>query len=321
MTKGKLRIVGIALLAVFIIFMVGTSYAARKNVHISEQNWTGSVVICQVMKQVLENELDIPVKITQLTGAITWQGMDKGNVDVFSDVWSMAEEAGVKKYVEEKKSVELTVSYSEAPLGWFIPAYVQKEYGINTVEDLKGQENIFNVIGDKKGDLWVGGSGWKAVDINTVRIRDYGLDFDPYVVEQWVFLTKLKESIRKKEPVIFFYWKPEWIFAQYDLVQIEEPAYDPAKWVFDEKDMEKSKITCAYELADVYVAYSMKLKERLPKAYQFFKNWYIPIDEVSFLIAEAEDIPDNPKKEPAEVAKKWIADHPEIVNDWLKGLK
>ncbi len=321
MTKGTLQIVGIILLTVSVIFMTGTSYAARKEVHIAEQNWTGSTVICQVMKHVLEDKLDIPVKITQLTGAITWQGMDKGNVDVFSDVWHMAEEAGIKKYVEEKKSVELTVSYDKAPLGWFIPRYVQEEYGIKTVEDLKGKEKMFNLIDDEKGDLWVGGSGWKAVDINSIKIRDYGLDFKPYVVEQWVFLTTLKETIRKKEPIIFFYWKPEWIFAQYDLVQVEEPEYDPEKWIFDEKNPEKGTIACSYALADVYVAYSVALKERLPKAYQFFKNWYIPIDEVSYLIGEAEDIPDNPKKDPVEVAKEWVANHPEIVNDWLKGIE
>jgi ABC-type proline/glycine betaine transport system substrate-binding protein len=56
---------------------LGTSWAGRKNVIISEQSWTGSTVICQVMKYVLEKRLDIPVKVTQLNGSVTWVGMDK----------------------------------------------------------------------------------------------------------------------------------------------------------------------------------------------------------------------------------------------------
>ena len=69
-----------------VLTLFATAQAARKNVHISEQNWTGSTVICQVMKHVLENKLDVPVKISQLAGSVTWAGMDKGDVDVFSAV-------------------------------------------------------------------------------------------------------------------------------------------------------------------------------------------------------------------------------------------
>jgi glycine betaine/proline transport system substrate-binding protein len=42
---------------------------------------------------------------------------------------------------------------------------------------------------------------------------------------------------------------------------------------------------------------------------------------VSFIIAEIEQIPGNPKKDPDRVARKWVEDHPEIVNDWIKGIK
>ena len=50
-------------------------------------------------------------------------------------------------------------------------------------------------------------------------------------------------------------------------------------------------------------------------------NWYIPKEEVSGLIADLEDVPGNPKKDGAEVAKAWVESHPRIVNDWLKGVQ
>lgn len=304
-----------------VIFMFATAHAARKNVHISEQNWTGSTVICQVMKHVLENKLDIPVKISQLAGSVTWAGMEKGDVDVFSDVWETAEIAGIEKYVKEKKSCDITLSYPKAPQGWYIPKYVQDKHGIKTIEDLKGKESIFDINGDGKGDIWVGPTSWKANEIHQIRIRDYGLDFDANGVEQWAWLATLKDAVKKEKPVIFFYWEPEWLFTQYDLVMVEEPPYDPAKWKYVEKHPEESKITCAMQPSDVWVAYSMKLKDRLPKAYQFFKNWHIPIKEVNNLITLVTDLPDQPKLSPSDAAKKWVDEHPEIVNEWLKGTE
>jgi ABC-type proline/glycine betaine transport system substrate-binding protein len=42
---------------------------------------------------------------------------------------------------------------------------------------------------------------------------------------------------------------------------------------------------------------------------------------VSILITEFEDVPGNPKKDVEEVAQAWVENHPEIVNDWIKGIE
>ncbi|MBU1345089.1 MAG: hypothetical protein KKE44_22690 [Proteobacteria bacterium] len=319
MSKQKLIVT--VFVALSIILSFGPAFAERKDVIIAEQNWTGSTVICQVMKYVLEKNLNVPVKISQLNGAVTWVGMDKGDVDVFSDIWETAEINGINKYTKEKKTCEVTLSYGNAPQGWYIPKYVQDEYGIKTLEDLKGKEHIFDIDGDGKGDLWAGPTSWKANEIHSIRIRDYGLDFTALGVEQWAWLATLKAAIKKKKPVIFFYWEPEWLFTQYELVMIQEPSFDPAKWVYVEKQPEKSKIYCGIEPSNVWVGYSKKIEQRLPKVYQFYKNWSIPIKEVNNLIAMVTDLPDSPKMSSEAAAKKWVDSHPEIVGQWLKGIK
>lgn len=313
--------ISIIFLCIFVLLSFSNAYAGGKKVHISEQNWTGSTVICQVMKYVLENKLDVPVKISQLNGAATWAGMHKGDVDVFSDIWETAEIAGIEKYVEQKKSCEVTLSYSKAPQGWFIPQYVVEKYGIKTIEDLKGKEKLFDIDKDGKGDMWIGPTSWKVNEINKIRIRDNGLEFTGVGVEQWAWLATLKAAYKKERPVIFYYWEPEYLFTQYDLHLIEESPFDKAKWVYVQKHPEKSKITCGFEPSDVWVGYTKKLKEKQPKAYQFFKNWNIPIKEVDNLISMVTDLPGQTKMSAPEAAKKWSEEHPEIVNSWLKGIK
>lgn len=321
MPKLKKSMVIVLSVVAVCMFTLGTSWAARKNVIIAEQSWTGSTVICQVMKYAVEEKLNIPVKIKLLNGSVTWVGMDKGDVDIFSDIWETAEIQSMKKYTEDKKTCEVVLSYPQAPQGWFIPRYVSEKYGIKTLEDLKGKEKIFDMDGDGQGELWGGPTSWKVNEITSIKIRDYGLDFENLGVEQWAWLTTLKAAVVKKQPVIFYYWKPEWLFTQYDLVKIQEPAYDPAKYKYVQKQPEKSKITCEMQPTDVWVGISKKMKSRLPKAYQFFKNWSIPIDEVNHLIAMVTDLPDNPEMSPADAAKKWVEEHPEIVNTWLKGIQ
>ncbi|MBT3176759.1 MAG: hypothetical protein HOG03_13170 [Desulfobacula sp.] len=318
MVKVKKIVLTTLFVSVCVVLSLGTSWAARKNVIIAEQSWTGSTVICQVMKYVLENKLDIPVKITQLNGSVTWVGMDKGDVDVFSDIWETAEIEGIKKYTEEKKTCEVVLSYANAPQGWYIPKFAAEEHGIKTIEDLKGKEKLFDIDGNGKGDLWGGPTSWKVNEITSIKIRDYGLDFENLGVEQWAWLATLKAAILKKKPVIFYYWEPEWLFSEYDLVKIQEPAYDDAKYKYVQKHPEQSKITCEFQPSDVWVGLSKKMEKRLPKAYQFFKNWSIPIEEVNHLIAMVTELDGKQKLTGADAAKKWVEDNPDIVNTWLK---
>ena len=310
-----------AVLAALVVSMTAMGAFADQTVRISEQNWTASTGICQVMKYVLEEKLGVKAKVIQLNGAATWAGMNKGGVDVFSEIWETAEAAGIQKFVKDKKIAEMSLSYPKAPHGWYIPTYVVKEHGIKTIEDLKGKEKIFDINANGKGDIWVGPNSWKVAEQNRIRIRSYGLDFEAIGVEQWAWLATLKEAIAKKKAVIFYYWEPEWLFTQYDLHMVKEPAFDPKLFTWVPKKPAESKIACALPASNVWVAYTTKLKERSPKAYQFFKNWSIPIGQVSQLIALMTDLPGKPKLSAKAAAKKWVEDNPKIVNGWLKGIK
>jgi glycine betaine/proline transport system substrate-binding protein len=79
---------------------------------------------------------------------------------------------------------------------------------------------------------------------------------------------------------------------------------------------EKSRITCAWPDASVYIAYSQSLTTRTPKVAQFFNQVALSSDMVGEWIAQMV----VEKQDPVEVARKWVANHPEIVNKWVKNI-
>lgn len=298
-----------------------TVETAPPSVIIGELNWTGATAVQHIMKWVIEEKLGIPVEFAAMAQPALWAALDKGTVDVYPDMWMPNQKHGFEKYVKERKSVVVKLSYDNAVEGIYMPAQIAKEYDIKEVSDLKGLEQMFDTNGNGKGEMWVGPFDWIASEIYMSKIREYGLDFEPMVVQQWLFLAMLKESMQKEKPIVFYYWEPEWPMAVYDLVRLKEPEYDPAKYIHVRGKPEETHVSCASPPASVYVGVSKQLYKRHPKAFYFLMNWYIPIDEVSKMIAEIEEIPDNPQTPPEQVARRWVENHPKIVEDWLKGIE
>lgn len=310
------------LLSILLIACISISpaLADRKNVIIGGLSWSGSTAIEQVMKYVLEERIGIKVKVKQRSQAVLWPSLEKGTIDIYPEIWMSSQESNYNKYVLKRKTVEAQLSYDNAPVGIYMPAAIAKKHNIKTVFDLQGKEKLFDTDGDGRGEMWVGPFKWGSSEIFSSKIKEYGLDLKPLKVQQWMFLAMLKEAMKKEKPLVFFYWEPEWVMSVFDLVRLEEPAYEKSKFVYVKGKPKQTKISVATKPDTIYIGISKKLEKRLPKAYKFFKNWYMPIDQVSTLIANLEDIPGNPKQPAAKVAKQWVESHPEIVNAWLKGI-
>ncbi|OQY60095.1 MAG: hypothetical protein B6245_03255 [Desulfobacteraceae bacterium 4572_88] len=308
----------LALLLVTEILLPHPASAERDNVIIGRLNWSGAIAVAHVMKHVLEEQLGIPAKLQPVSVPVLWSAMDRGTADVYPDLWMPNQKQSFDKYIRVRQTVVAKLSYDNAPQGFYIPSHIAKAHHIRSVSDLRGKETLFDMNGNDQGEMWIGPYSWDASEINKSKIREYELDFEPVEFEQWIFLAMFKAAMKENKPLVFYYWEPDWPMAVYDLTRLEEPSYDPKKWNRVIRDVEKTSIRCAYPLASIYVGFSKSLKKRLPAAYDFFMNWRIPIDEVSKLVADMEDVPGNPKQDIVRVARKWVADHPDILADWLQ---
>jgi glycine betaine/proline transport system substrate-binding protein len=340
--KSNLRAL---LLATAIAVLPAQAALADTKVMIGQLEWPGSRAIEELLKQVMEERLDADVEFIAAVQEALYEGMDKGDgsVDVVADMWTDHLPDQMQKYVRpgSRETIILNTEPYLGTEGIYVPAYAAKELNLTRLEQL-ADPNIakaFDSDGNGKGELWAGAVGWETVNHTEVRGKSYGFnkDIEYTTVDQAVFLAQLKAAYTDKKPIAFYYWTPEWIFAAYDLVKLEEaeftgktteadkgtPNYNPdGCYTFYQPSqrtdwLEASDIKCGQPPTHVHIAHSKELAGRDPKISQFLRQVKLDADVINQWIL-AMEVDGRPVE---EVVKEWIdANNDKIEKEWLAGI-
>ena len=317
---------------------------AKETITLGEQSWDGARAVMSLLKVVLEDRLDVDVNVVSVDQSVMWVEMDKGKgaIDVVPDAWFPANNDKFAKYVQSgsKESVKLNDKPYKGAEGFYIPGYIQDEHGVKSVHDLAKPEvaKLFDMDGDGSSEFWPGGPGWDVTNTYLVKAKSYGFaeQFKPMEVSDAAFKGQLKNAFRKKKGILFYYWSPEWIHAEYDLRLLEEPPFDG--FAMDNKKddpqynaqgcwnmlqpeasddwYELSEVKCASVEPTVHVAYAKSLEERAPKVAKFLQQVNFDASAINQWILKV----GRDKEDPEAVVKSWIEAHPDTVNAWLEGI-
>ncbi|WP_176555754.1 glycine betaine ABC transporter substrate-binding protein [Virgibacillus ndiopensis] len=125
-------------------------------------------------------------------------------------------------------------------------------------------------------------SGWKLKQSSTAAM-----------------VTQLSEAIDKEEPIVVTGWNPHWMFAKYpDLKYLEDP-----KGVYGSTEVIKTLARKG-------------LKEEKPNAYKILDQFHWKVEDMEGIMYDSQES----GKEIAEIAKKWVDEHPDAVAEWTKGV-
>lgn len=320
--------------------MVSAAHAAdRVKVTLADLTWDEPRAIDAILKAVLEQKLDADVSLIAADQSAVFAAMDKGDgaVDVHPAIWSAAQGANIARYVDERKTVVLNQHPYMATDGFYIPKYMADQYDIHTIDDLKkpGIAKLFDLNGDGKGAYWPGAPGWGVTNIYQVKAKSYGLnqDYAAYIVPDAIFKAQLQKAYSQKKGVLFYYWKPEALFLQYDLVKLKEPPFDGYAMKSKEGDphynphgcynyvdpkdspnwLEQGSIRCESPAQPIYVGYAKSLATRAPQVAAFLARLSITADDVSGWIYTMT----VQHQSPDQMAAAWVKAHPDRVNLWL----
>ncbi|MBY8977512.1 ABC transporter substrate-binding protein [Rhodobacteraceae bacterium NNCM2] len=276
-------------------------------------DWTGGAVSCEIIDQIIENELGHKVKrITIPSGPGLWEGLRSGDLDFACESWPSYSPS--KEKYEASYGGDGSVKYY-APTGivgqsgYFVPRYLvegpdAKAPDLKTYEDLNKYKDLFKTLesGDKGRLIGCPVAAWECMDAE--RVEGLGLDYEiTELGSETAHWAEMKSAYARKEPFIAYAWTPHWIFAEMDLVEIGLPPHSDEAWPVSDWPED---VTYNYGRPD--------LAEDYPEVVKLIENFRITNDEQAGLILAI----DIEGKDTADVAADWIAANEETWRPWLQ---
>jgi glycine betaine/proline transport system substrate-binding protein len=276
-------------------------------VTLNEGDWIGSMADTYVIKNVLESKLGCHVKIAQNGEVPVFQAMAKGKVDAVLEDWQHV--AQYRQYEQQQKTVvDAGANGLTGHSGWFVPSYVvQAHPELATWKGLRRDWTLFRSSGSAtQGDLLVPDP--KYVTNDQALIANLGLHLRlVYAGGEPQQITRIKQAYAKHQPLLFYWYTPQWLNAEYSLTEVLLPPRTAGC------DTNLAKVDCAYPSYQLRKAMSATFARSGSPAVGVIRRFRWSAqdqDSVAVLIADT-------KMSPDAAAKKWIAANQAHVQQWL----
>ena len=309
-----------ALLGGTTAILAGPAMAA--DIVIGVPNWPSVTVTAKILETVIEQNLGYDVELQNGTNSIVFEAMDSGSMQIHPEVWMPNQQNLVDKFVNEKGTVVMSEKSAGAFQGMCVDKATSEKYGVTSIDDLTLPEvaELIDRDGDGKGDLWIGVTGWQSTNVEKIRAKSYGYDQTMELMESddTIAYAEMDNLVKQGKPWIGFCYGPHYAFALQDLVSLEEPKHDPAKWNVAQPDedpnwLENSEAAVAWPPLSIHVAWAKALEEDYPGVANMLSNVQLTTDQLSEM-TYAQVIE---KQDADEYAQQWIKDHEDEVLSWF----
>jgi glycine betaine/proline transport system substrate-binding protein len=311
-------LLGASLVAAIGLVMSGSAFgrAAQScgTVTLNEQAWAGSTANTYVAKYVLEKRLGCSVKITKITEIPVFQAMADDKVDAVLEDWNHVNQ--YKQFVTKQKSVVLVRANGlVGHIGWFIPRYLLKQYPqFKTWRGLKGKETVFRSPESGSQGMFLGGDP-SYVQKDKELIEELDLNFKHVTVgAEPAEVARFTQQIKQKKAVIFYWWTPQYLNANLDLVEVKLPARFQGCQDDASAGGATDKYKCAYAADPLNKLFSKEFIQSGSPAVKVLRNFkWSNADQnlVAKWIA-------GDKVKPDKAAERWVKANAAKVNAWLK---
>ncbi|CAG9272314.1 choline ABC transporter substrate-binding protein [Paraburkholderia caribensis] len=201
------------------IALTGSSHAAEPQsctqVRTADPGWT-DIDATNAVTGVLLKALGYQQNVSNLSVPITYQGLKKGQIDVFLGNWMPAQGPLVKPFVDERSIDVLHANLTNAKFTLAVPDYVAAA-GVHSFADLVKHADQFN------GKIYGIEPGAPANQNIKKMISDkaFGLG-DWKIVEssETGMLTQVERAVRDKQWIVFLAWEPHLMNTKFHLTYL-----------------------------------------------------------------------------------------------------
>lgn len=272
--------------------------------------WPGSYANAHVAATILTEEFGVDVEVVEIDENAQWAGLDDGTLDAVLEVWPSGHADNYATYIDELGTVTDAGELGAlGQIGWFMPASLLDDYPeMATWEGLAGNEALFATAETGSSGQFLAADP-SFVQFDEAIIANLGLDFE--VIQsgsEAAQLTAVETAIDGGDPVLFYFYTPHWLHAQYDLTMVELP-----EWTEECEAKPEDERDCGYPADVLFKAVNSDLADGNPEVFAFLEAFTMTNadqDEITFAM-------DVEGLEADEAAANWVAANPDVWEAWL----
>ena len=275
-------------------------------VQAAQYSWTAAGLTNGILSEIVADNPDLGVAslaTTQLDPAAAWTGAQRGDIDLLTEVALPNQQELADKAAEQVDIVSET--YGEAAQGWFVPAYAVEPGG--PLEGLTSVDQLNDYAQQLDNKFYDADPGYITTEQNRKRLDGYGITLEQVVSSESAELAQLENSYSREEPIVLYLYHPHAVFAQYDMVQLEEPT------PYSEGCLTTGDGACAMPSYSANIAASTELAEQAPEFVALLENLRISVEEME----EMQKAVDVDGEDVSTVARQWVDDHGDQIDEWI----
>lgn len=294
------------MIMLFCFMLLGASPAAagERPFTIAYVEWSSSIASANLVKALVQDELDMPCRIVATDAENMWRMVATGEADAMFSAWlPNTHETYAKKY--NGLLDDLGANLEGTKIGLIVPKVTSGRFTAGT--GLRNRpyittESIPDLLkdADKYNNRIIGiDHGAGVMEKTRNALTEYGLENSFRLVEgsEVSMMAELSHAIRHQRWVVVTGWLPHWAFARWQLEFLDDP-----KGVFANG-------------GSIHTMVRKGLKQDHPELYALLDAFHWTPEDMGQLMLW---IQDDDGLFPYEKAQRWLRTHPEIVEDWLQ---
>ena len=245
------------------------------------------------------------------------QGVAQGDIDVAMEVWKDAAAEVWLRALAKKQVIEIGVNFPDATQGWYVPRYVVEAHpDLISVTDLVKYKALFPDAEEPgKGRFYNCVAGWACEVVNTNKLKAYGLDahftnFRPGTGT--ALAAAISGAHLKREPILAYYWGPTWVLGAYDMMKLQEPAWNEADWKGIRASADYPR-GVDFPKVDVWIGANAKFVAAAPEITAFLAKYRTSAN----LVSEALGNMRTSKTNDADAAMRFLKAQPQLWTTWV----
>lgn len=293
--------------------------AEKPTLVLADAGWDSIQFHNAVVQYILENGYGYKTDVIAGSTPITFAGLVKGDIDIYTEVWTTNLGDSYSKALENKEVFELGINFDDNAQGLYVPTYLIKgdpargikvsAPDLKTIKDLDKYWELFKDPEDpSKGRIYGAIPGWAVDTILAEKVKNYGLDkyytyFSPG--SDTALATSMVKAYESGKPWVGYYWEPTWIMGKMDMTLLTDEPYSDELW--------NNGYKCEFPAVPVTVCVNKETMDNAPEVVDFLKNYKTSSALTSQALAYMQD----KEAKPADAAKWFLQENSDLWSKWV----